>query len=69
MAYKRFYNEAVQWAALGERDEYPQKIGTPSISFSDDCMAGMPEGVKMVDVPEQCNGLNRKDTRGSSNPY
>ena len=69
MDYKRFYNEAVQMHALGLLDEYPTKIGTPSISFSNECMGGMPNKVHMVDVPAQCNGLNRKDQRGSTNPY
>ena len=55
---RRYFNETIQQAALGMADDYGDYADN-RIAFSNECMAGMPSDVKMIDVPERMNGFNR----------
>jgi hypothetical protein len=60
---RRYFNEAVQQQALGMADDYGDYLDN-RISFSSECMAGLPSDVKMIDVPEKVTGFNRNVPAG-----
>ncbi len=56
---RRYQNLTIQMKALGLQDDFDDFMGDTGVSFSDNCMAGMPEQVKMVDMPQRTSGFNR----------